>query len=256
MLSLDDFSAGVAGGRVAGTARLDTRTSPPQWQARAEVRGMAVEQWFRPRVKKLSAQPLTGRLRAEVDVRGRGRSTAELLGSLDGPLRLRLEHGSLSRLLTEAAELDLAQGLGVWLRGDSNLALDCALLDGRFRAGVLRPRSAVLDSSDSRIELAGSISLANETLDLRVVARPKDFSPMALRAPLRVQGTLAAPRLAVEGKALRGRAAAAVALGVVAPPAALLAFVDPGEKALPPLSCGPRHRPLSGAGAAARARRP
>lgn len=256
VLSLDDFSAGVAGGQVAGTARLDTRASPPQWQARAEVQGMAVEQWFRPRVRHLSARPLTGRLRAEVDVRGQGRSTAELLGSLDGPLRLRLEHGSLSRLLTEAAELDLAQGLGVWLRGDSNRALDCALLEGRFRAGVLRPRLAVLDSSDSRIGLAGSVSLADETLDLRVVTQAKDFSPMALRAPLHVHGRLAAPLVAVEGKALRGRAAAAVALGVVAPPAALLAFVDPGEKSLPPLDCGPQHRPLSGAGAAARARRP
>jgi uncharacterized protein involved in outer membrane biogenesis len=242
VLSLDDFSAGVAGGEVAGTARLDTRASLPQWQARADVHGMAVEQWFKPQVKHLSARPLTGRLRAELDVRGRGRSTAELLGSMDGPLRLRLEHGSLSHLLTEASELDLAQGLGVWLRGDKNLPLDCALLDGRFKAGVLRPRSALVDSSDSRMELDGRISLADETLDLRVVAKPKNFSPLTLRAPLHVQGTLAAPHVGVESKALGGRAVAAAALGVIAPPAALLAFVDPGEKQLPPLSCGPPGR--------------
>lgn len=254
VLSLDNFSAGVAGGEVAGTARLDTRTTPPQWQARADVNGMAVEQWFKPQVKRLSPRPLTGRLHAEIDVQGRGRSTAELLGSMDGPLRVRLTQGSLSHLLIEATELDVVQGLGVWLRGDRNLPLDCALLDGRFRAGVLRPRSAVLDNSDSRIELDGRISLADETLDLRVISKPKDFSPMTLRAPLRVQGTLAAPHVGVESKALGGRAVAAATLGVVAPPAALLAFVDPGEK-LPPLSCGPPGR-LSARGAADRARRP
>ncbi|WP_415840376.1 AsmA family protein, partial [Roseateles saccharophilus] len=242
VLSLDNFSAGVAGGEVAGTARLDTRASPPQWQARADVHGLAVEQWLRPQLKGLSRQPLTGRLRAALDVQGHGRSTAELLGSLDGPLRLRLEHGSLSHLLTEAAGLDLVEGLGMWLRGDSNLPLDCALLDGRFRSGVLRPRSAVLDSSDSRIELGGRVSLADESLDLRIVTRPKDFSPLTLRTPLHVQGRLAAPSVTLEGRALGGRAAAAAALGVLAPPAALLAFVDPGE-ALPPLRCEEPPRP-------------
>lgn len=235
-LRLESFSTGVAGGEIAGSARLDTRASPPLWQARLDARGLAVERWFKPQAKALSAHPLTGRLRAELDVQGRGHSTAELLGSLDGPVRLRLEKGSVSHLLTEAAGLDVAQGLGVWLHGDDNLALDCARLDGRFRAGVLRPRSAVIDNRDSRVELDGRVNLADETLDLRLVAKPKDFSPLALRAPLRVQGTLAEPRVALEGKALGGRAVAAIALGALAPPAALLAFVDPAET-LPRLDC-------------------
>jgi hypothetical protein len=42
--------------------------------------------------------------------------------------------------------------------------------------------------------------------------------------------------VALEGKALGGKAIAAIALGALTPPAALLAFVDPGEN-LPPVSC-------------------
>jgi uncharacterized protein involved in outer membrane biogenesis len=246
VLRLEGLQAGVAGGQLAGSAQLDTRTSPPHWQASADVQGLAVERWFKPRVRGLTASPLTGRLHAELDVQGRGRSTAELLASLDGPLRLRLEQGSLSHLLTEALGLDIAQGLGLWLRGDRNLPLDCARMDGRFTAGVLRPRTAVMDNSDSRIELDGRISLADETLDLRLVTRPKDFSPLALRAPLRLQGTLADPRVALEGRQLGGRAIAALALGALAPPAALLAFVDPGEP-MPALDCG-KAGPLRGTG--------
>jgi len=243
VLSLDNINAGIAGGQVAGTARLDTRPSPPQWQIGLDVRGMAIEQWLKFETRQLADKPLTGRLRADLDLQGRGRSTAALLASLTGPVRLQVDNGSISHLLTEAAGLDIAQGLGLLLRGDKKLELNCARLDGSFKAGVLRPRSAVVDNRDSRMDIDGRVSLADETLDLRVVAKPKDFSLLTLRAPVRVQGTLAAPRVALEGKALGGKALAAIALGALTPPAALLAFIDPGED-LPPVSCdGPADAP-------------
>ncbi|MBI3350081.1 MAG: AsmA family protein, partial [Burkholderiales bacterium] len=236
VLTLSHLNAGVAGGEVTGSARLDTGPSTPQWQASLDVQGVAVERWLKTEAKSLSANPLTGRLTAQLDVQGQGRSTAAVLGSLTGPVQLRIENGSVSHLLTEAIGLDIAQGLGMLLKGDQNLPLTCARLDGRFDAGVLRPRTAVMDNRDSRIDLDGRVSLADETLDLRLVAKPKDFSPLTLRAPLRLQGTLAQPRVALEGKRLGARAIAALALGALTPPAALLAFIDPGEDQ-PPVDC-------------------
>lgn len=236
VLTLNHLNAGVAGGEIAGSARLDPRSAPPLWQASLDAHGLAIERWLKTDVKSLTDDPVTGRLKAQLDVRGRGRSVAELLGNLNGPVQLRLENGSVSHLLTEAIGIDIAQGLGLLLRGDKNLPLNCARLDGRFAAGVLRPRTAIMDNRDSRIDLDGRVSLKEETLDLRVVAKPKDFSPLTLRAPVRLQGTLAEPRVALEGKRLGGRAIAALALGSLSPPAALLAFVDPGEDA-PPVDC-------------------
>lgn len=244
VLDLQHLHAGIAGGEAAGSARLDTRVAPPQWRVSLGVRGMAIEQWLRLPTRALADDPVSGRLRADLDVTGRGRSPAELLASLDGPVRLQLERGQISHLLTEAVGLDLAQGLAVWLRGDRKLQLDCAQLDGRFKAGLLRPRTAVVDNRDSRIDIDGRINLADESLDLRLVAQPKDFSLMTLRAPLRVQGTLGDPRVALEGKALGGKALAAIALGALAPPAALLAFVDPGED-VPPVRCDGARAPAA-----------
>ena len=249
VLDLQHLHAGIAGGEAAGSARLDTRVDPPAWTVGLDVRGMAIEQWLRLNPKALAENPVTGRLRADIDVKGRGRSPAALLGTLDGPVRLQLDHGSVSHLLTEAVGLDLAQGLAVWLRGDRELTLNCAEVEGRFRAGVLRPRTAVVDNRDSRIDIDGRVNLADETLDLRLVAKPKDFSLLTLRSPLRVQGTLADPRVALEGKALGGKAIAAIALGALAPPAALLAFVDPGED-VPPVRCDGPSAPAAAASAA------
>ncbi|RZL29433.1 MAG: AsmA family protein [Rubrivivax sp.] len=250
VLNLSHLNAGVAGGEIVGAIQLDTRPAPPQWKVSLDADNMAIERWLKPEVKLVSAHPITGRVKARLDVQGTGRSVAELLGSLNGPLQLRLENGSISHVLTEAVGLDVAQGLGMLLRGDRNLPLNCARLDGRFAAGVLRPRTAIVDNRDSRIDLDGRISLKDESLDLRVVAKPKDFSPLTLRAPVRLQGTLAEPRVALEGKRLGGRAIAALALGALTPPAALLAFIDPGED-LPDVDCSlaPRQveapRPIS-----------
>jgi uncharacterized protein involved in outer membrane biogenesis len=237
VLTLADLSAGVAGGVIAGSAQLDTRSNPPLFQTSLDARNLAVERWYKFDAKSLTQHPLTGNLQAELDLKSQGSSTAALLGGASGPVRVRIRDGSISHLLTEAMGLDLAQGLGMLIKGDSNLPLHCATLDGRFTSGVLRPRSAIVDNRDSRIDLDGAISLKDETLDLRMVAKPKDFSPLTLRAPVRVQGTLADPRVALEGKRLGGRAIAALALGALATPAAaLLAFVDPGEE-LPPVDC-------------------
>lgn len=236
VLTLDHMNAGVAGGEVSGAVRLDARPASPQWQASLDAQDLAIDRWL-----KLDSKPVTGRIKARMDVEGHGRSIAELLGSLDGPVQLRLENGSVSHLLTEAAGLDVAQGLGILLRGDAQLALHCARLDGQFAAGVLRPRTAFIDNRDSRLDLDGRVNFKEETLALRLVARPKDFSPLSLRAPVRVQGTLAEPRVALEGSRLGGRALAALALGALTPPAALLAFVDPGED-LPPVDCSLKPR--------------
>ncbi len=231
LLSLTQLQAGIAGGQLSGNTTLNARVEPPQWQAAFKMQGVSLERWLR------KTDALTGKLGAEARVQGQGRSTAAWLGSMNGEVSMALQDGSLSHLTTELMGLDVAQSLGIWLRGDDKLALNCARLEGRFKSGVLRPQFAVVDNRDSRIEVSGSLSLASEELALRAVTKPKDFSPLTLRAPLRVQGTLGDPRVALEGKALGGRAIAAIALGALSPPAALLAFVDPGEK-LPPLECG------------------
>lgn len=174
---------------------------------------------------------LSGDLVGNVDVKGSGRSTAQILASLDGTARMQLRHGSVSHLVTELAGLDLAQSLGVAVAGDEPLKLNCAKLDVAIKNGIAVPRVAVLDNSDSTIRMSGQIDLRNETLDLKTVTHPKDFSPLSLRSPLKVTGTLGDPQVDIGGKkVLALRALAAVALGVVATPAAaVLPFIDPGD---------------------------
>jgi hypothetical protein len=127
--------------------------------------------------------------------------------------------------------LDVAQGLGLIIRGDRPLPLRCARIQATARNGILRTDRGVIDNSDSTVRLAGELNLKDESLAFVATSRPKDFSPLSLRTPITVRGTLAQPRIGVEGGKLAGKVGVAAALGAaLGPLAALIPLVDLGHK--------------------------
>jgi AsmA family protein len=277
VLRLEELQAGVAGGRLQGRTQLNANASPARWQAQLRVSGIDMAGWLRGLSTRDQATPstgsaagqrrqrqaarqggdqpvqayLTGELTGDLNVNGTGRSTAEILGSLSGRAELNIREGTLSYLATEVMGLDVAQALGVAITGDRPLPLNCARLTLVARNGVVEPRPAVLDNVDSTIWLTGRVSLREETLDLRAITRPKDWSPLSLRTPLTITGTLADPNVGIEGGRLVGRVLGALALGaLVGPAAALLPLIEQGdgnvERPCEPRTTGP---PPAGAGA-------
>lgn len=233
-LTLDALRADVAGGQLKGTTVLDGSADVARWQADLRFDGIDIARWLRSLQKgddTSASAYLTGEMIARLKATGQGRSTAQIVGSMDGQALLRLRNGALSHLAVEAMGLDLAQSLGVMVRGDRALPLNCAVIAMQLNDGVMTARRAVADTSDSTLNMAGSLNLNDEVLDLRVTVKPKDFSLLSLRTPVTVTGTLAQPVVGVETETLAGRAIAAAALAVLAPPAALLAFIDFGEPA-------------------------
>ena len=73
------------------------------------------------------------------------------------------------------------------------------------------------------------MSLRDEKLDLELLPRPPDATPVSLRTPLRIRGTFVDPSFRPDPKPLLLRGAAVAALAAIAPPAALLGLVDPGS---------------------------
>ena len=229
VLSLQDLDARMGGGRLAGELRLDGRNAEALWTADLRWDAVQLEQWIRFRRSDSAPPYVTGRLGGRANLAGRGRSTAEILASLKGQVLTTLQGGQISHLAIELAGVDIAEGLGVMLKGDDLLPVHCAVADLVVDAGVFRPRVMVLDTPDSAAWVEGSLSLASEAIDLRAVVSPKDFSPLALRTPLRVQGTLASPQLTLEKGPMGRKLAAAFLLALVNPLAALIPLIDTGD---------------------------
>lgn len=266
-LALTHLDANTARGSLAGSVAVEADRE--HWQADLAWRNIHLEDWIKvsksrgkpdrtgqtrvasvstakPKSAATSENPnaatsenppppyFTGKLQGRAKLSGKGRTTAALLGSLEGEGVTFVRDGSLSHLVVEALGLDVAQGLGLLLKGDEDLPLQCAVFDFEAHQGRIVPRVAVLDTPVTLVQVGGSADLAHETLDLRLVAKPRNFSPFTLRSPLLVHGTFADPHVSAEGGPIAARVAGGLVLGTVNPLAAILPFLDPGDRAEAP----------------------
>jgi len=229
VLDIDDLDARLAQGQLRGHIRLDGRQPVALWEAHLTGTGLQLEQWvLQPRPDNLPPYA-TGRLGAQVDIRGRGRSTAELLASADGRAVVHWTQGTISHVAVEAAGIDIAQALGVMIRGDKALPVTCGAADLAIKDGRVTPKVMLIDTSDSTIWVDGSMSLATEQMQFVARVDPKDFSPLALRTPIHVDGSLNAPRLSLEKGPLARKVVPAVLLAMINPLAAILPLIDTGD---------------------------
>lgn len=239
--------AGWAQGRVSGRLDLDATTAPAHWEAHLGLGAVRLEQALQ--AAQRSGQPplASGRLDARVDLQGWGHSTAEWLASAQGGVDVLWTQGTVSHLLVEAAGLDLAQALGVWVRGDNPLKLQCGLAELTVTQGLVRPRALLVDTPDSTLWGSGQLSLATERLDLTGRVAPKDVSLLALRSPVRVRGTLADPSVSLDKGPMAARLLPAAALAFVNPLAAWLPLIDWGsdERQQAQQACGAASRRLA-----------
>ncbi|WP_372486885.1 AsmA family protein [Stenotrophomonas sp. WHRI 8082] len=225
LLRLEPLNFGVAGGDIRSTIRMDARRPQIATSLKASVRRVQLGQLF-PDAKL--AEQASGGIGGEIDLSGNGNSIAAMLGSSDGTVAIGMGKGHVGNLIMELAGLDVAESLKFLFTGDRQIPLRCAFADFGVKDGRMDSRALAVDTTDTLIVGEGSINLKNEQMDLLLKPRPKDISILALRSPLRIDGTFKDPSFRPDFKALGLRGAIALALGSIAPPAALLATFEPG----------------------------
>ncbi len=228
-LRLNDLVASTADGSLRGSVALDGTRNVALWNADLRWSGVKLEQWLKQERGDDAPPFVSGKLLGHAKLEGRGRSTAQILGSLQGDIATTVRQGRISHLVVEAAGLDIAQALGVLVKGDEPLPVTCALADLQAEQGVLKTRTFVVDTPDSTVWAEGTVSLKDESLDLKASVAPKDFSPLALRTPVHVKGAFNAPEISVEKAPLARRVAGAALMALATPVAAVLPLFDKGE---------------------------
>jgi uncharacterized protein involved in outer membrane biogenesis len=150
------------------------------------------------------------------------------MATSNGSMSLIMGQGRVSNLLMEVAGLDIAEALGFLLGKDRQVTLRCAYADFEVNEGVATARSVAFDTTDTALLIRGALSFADESLDLTLLPKPKDFSPLSIRTPIAISGTFADPSIAPKGGPLLLRGAAVAALAAIAPPLALLGLLETG----------------------------
>ena len=182
-------------------------------------------------VEVVDRQAAVGQVNADMSLSATGNSVAGLLGSSNGELKGVINEGSVSKLLLEEMGLNLGNVVLTKLVGDKQVKLNCMVTDFSVTNGLMRSRLFVVDTSDAKIDVAGTVNLANEKLDLTLRPDAKGVRVISLRAPIYVRGTFKDPDVSIDKGVLAMRAGGALALAVVAPVAAILPLINagPGE---------------------------
>ena len=157
-----------------------------------------------------------------------GSSLATLLGRGNGDLRLGMSGGNLSALLVDLAGLEFGNALLSALGIPQRANLQCFVADFGLTRGQLNTRTLILDTSEARVQGAGAVNLASETIDYKLKTDSKHFSIGTLPTPIDITGRLKSPSIRPEIGPLALRGGAAVGLGILFPPAALLPTIQFG----------------------------
>ena len=256
-LALNDIEATTATGSIAGSFYVDAHVmeniakdnlsatvvakqyagKQPIWGANLSWKNIDLEKWVDTTNESLQENTanqnkhyLTGLLNGSAKLSGEGQSTAKVISTLNGDAKIHITKGTISHLAIEFLGLDVAQSLGLLINGDKALEMQCAVVAVNAKQGVVTPTVALFDTPVTALVADGNINMANEELDLRLLAKPKNFSPLTLRSPILVKGTFANPETSIDKGPVAAKLAGSVFLGLLNPLAAILPLIDLGEE--------------------------
>ncbi|MFL9884766.1 AsmA family protein [Paraburkholderia agricolaris] len=232
VLSLEPLKFGVAGGSLSSDIHLDGSTTPLKGRFATSARHLKLKQLF-PNFKTM--QNALGEINGDAALSATGNSPAALAATSNGEVKALVTDGTVSRLLMEAAGLNVANVVYEKLFGNRDVKINCAAADFVATNGVLDSRVFALDTDDAVIDIDGNVNLRDESMDLGVHPHTKGFRVFSLRSPLYVKGTFKDPHVGVNAAALALRGGAAIGLGLINPFAALIPLLAPSNNK--PLPC-------------------
>jgi uncharacterized protein involved in outer membrane biogenesis len=191
-LTFEPLRFDLADGELVSTSRLDGRTDVLAGDFDLDVRNIRLNRLlahFDIDIAEIEVdQEGVGTFSGHAQLAVRGNSIKQLAASADGKIVFIMRGGRISALILEAMGLDVGEALALLLHRDEEeqsemVPIDCFV--GRFdvQDGVLQAKALVLETPDSTITGRGQIDLGKETLNLELVAHPKDPSILTASTP-------------------------------------------------------------------------
>lgn len=187
VLKLEPAMFGVADGRFEIYSTFDGSKRTPKVNIDARLRQLDLRHFLG---KESFAQKTLGPIGGRITLKGTGDSFRELMATASGNTFLVMSGGEISGLLVELVGLDVAQTLGVVVRGDKSIPIRCAVADLEGKDGQMAVKTLVFDTTDTIIFGEGKVDLGDEKVNIVLTPVPKDFSPLSLRSFVRVSGPI------------------------------------------------------------------
>lgn len=229
LLKVEPLALGLGGGTVRVQGNLDAREPALQGDLATQIEQVNLRPLIESANLPQVAQDTAGILGGKGNLRFDGESIRELMASLDGVIELAMSGGYMDMLATELVGLDVAESLVAALSDDSRVPLRCTYIRLAAEDGLAEFEQFYISTEDTNFTGGGTINFGSEELDLVIETHPKDFSIVAVDTPVFLRGTLADPKVSVDTGSLLAKGAASIVGALVAPPLAILPWVERGD---------------------------
>ncbi len=157
-----------------------------------------------------------------------GKSLSEMLVAGEGSLSVFMAGGNVSALVIDLSGLQFADAALSALGLPNRESVRCLIGDLALAQGSLRSRTLLLDTPDNRMAGQAIIDMKTEQITGQFRTDAKHFTVGSLPTRIHVSGTLKNPHFAPDAAELAARGGAALGLGFLFPPAALLPTIQFG----------------------------
>ncbi|MFC5473234.1 AsmA family protein [Paraherbaspirillum soli] len=223
ILSLTPLNFGVAGGNLISSVKLDGKQQTIKAEIHISARHLKIKQLF-PTMERMQAS--FGEVNGDASLSGVGNSVAAMLGSANGEVKTLINHGTISKYLLEEMGLNIGNIIIAKLFGDHQVTLNCLASDFAVSNGVMQARTFVMDTDAAIVVVDGQVDLRKESLALTIHPKNRGLRIITLRSPLEVTGSFKHPEVGVNKGMVALKAGGALALGLLAPAAALLPLMN------------------------------
>ena len=169
-----------------------------------------------------------GTLGGVARIDGSGASLSDIMARANGEATVVTVGGNISALLVDLSGLQFGNALLSALGVPSRSKIECLIGDFVLQRGTLKSRTILLDTDSHVVGGGGTLDFGTERLDLRLKTDPKRPTVASFPTPIHLGGTLKDPAIEPELAEAATRAGAAVGLGILFPPLALLPTIQLG----------------------------
>ena len=233
-IDVHPVSFGIGKGHLIGDVEL-IPTSGRDVHARLDLRMQNLD------VSRLMAATHTFQGAGWISGVGAIDATGDLLASLmahgNGEVKMAMAGGDLSAVLVDLTGLQFGKALLSALGIPNKTEVQCFVTDLGMRRGVLDFKAMTLDTGEAITNVGGDVDLANETIELSLKTDSKHFSIGSLPTRINIGGTFKDPSIR-PGAEVGVRAGAAIGLGVLFAPLAILPTIQFGTSEADDARCG------------------
>nr|WP_255762645.1 AsmA family protein [Halomonas alkalisoli] len=229
VMTVSPLRVGLGGGQVYAAWVLDAHQETTAGELQLELTQVNLAALLDEAGLPDVAEDTLGIIGGHGEFTFRGRSMAEIMAGLNGELELAMSEGWMDIIAAELMPLNVANALVLALAGeDEQVRLECSYVHLKADHGLVTLENFFMATEIAHFIGAGAMNLATEELDMAFEGHNREVTLFTANTPVKLEGPLSDLRVEVVTPELLGRGLLSALGALVAPPLAILPWIDPG----------------------------